>query len=207
MVITYYGGLCLKVQSGETVLAFNPPSKESKLKSPRFQTNVTLVNFNHKDSNGWENMSAKIEGKEPVLISGPGEYEVGGIYINGIAQGINTVYSLEMEDIKICHLGAYQGTDVPAEVKGAAGVVDVLFVPIDGASGISPEDAVKVASKFEAKIIIPLYYFEDGKQAGLNKFLKELGEEGARVDDKLTIKKKDIADKDGEVVVLSPCLS
>lgn len=207
MVITYYGGLCLKVQSGETVLAFNPPSKESKLKSPRFQTNVVLVNLNHKDYNGYENMSAKIEGKDPVLIGGPGEYEVGGVYVNGIAQGTNTIYTLVLEDIKICHLGAYQGNDVPSDIKGAVGEVDILFVPIDGESDISPEDAVKVASKFQPKIIIPLYHFEDGKTDLLNKFLKEIGKEGTKAEEKLTIKKKDVVEKEDEVVVLSPCLS
>lgn len=207
MVITYYGGLCLKVQSGETVLAFNPPSKESKLKSPRFQTNVVLVNLNHKDCNGYENMSAKTEGKEPVLISGPGEYEVGGTYMGGIAQGVNTIYTLDLEDIRICHLGAFQGSEVTAEIKGAVGVVDVLFVPVGGESELSPDDAVKVASKFQAKVIVPLYYFEDGKQADLQKFLKEIGKEGAKAEEKLTIKKKDIAEKEDEVIVLNPCLS
>lgn len=207
MVITYYGGLCLKIQSGETVLAFDPPSKESKLKSPRFQTNVVLVNLNHKDCNGYENMSGKIEGKEPVLISGPGEYETGGTYIGGVAQGINTIYTLTLEDIKICHLGAFQGSEVTAEIKGQVGVVDVLFVPVGGESELSPEDAVKVASKFEAKVIIPLYYFSEGKQEMLHKFIKEIGKEGAKPEEKLTIKKKDIIEKEDEVTVLNPCLS
>lgn len=209
MVITYYGGLCLKIQSGETVLAFNPPSKESKLKSPRFQTNVVLVNYNSKNYNGWENMSAKIEGKNPVLISGPGEYEVGGVHINGTREGLNTIYTLTVEDIKICHLGSYQGSEVPAEIKGAVGAVDVLFVPIDGESNLSAEDAVKIASKFEPKIMIPLYAFDDEKKnnASIQKFLKEMGEESLKIEEKLTIKKKDIVDKEDEVVYLKACLS
>ena len=56
MVITYYGASCFKVQSGETVLAFNPPSKESEFKSPRFAADIVLVSSNHKDYNGWENI-------------------------------------------------------------------------------------------------------------------------------------------------------
>ena len=42
MVITYYGAGCFKVQSGETVLAFNPPSKESEFKSPRFASDIVF---------------------------------------------------------------------------------------------------------------------------------------------------------------------
>ncbi len=99
MVITYYGASCFKVQSGETVLVFNPPSKESEFKSPRFQANIILISSNHKDYNGWQNISGTAENKAPFVIDGPGEYEIGGIHIGGIASGTNTIYAISLEDI------------------------------------------------------------------------------------------------------------
>ena len=85
MVITYYGAGCFKVQSGETVLAFNPPSKESEFKSPRFASDIVLVSSNHKDYNGWENLPGKAEGSKPFVAEGNGEYEISGIYIKASA--------------------------------------------------------------------------------------------------------------------------
>ena len=115
MIITYYGAGCFKVQSGETVLAFNPPSKESEFKSPRFASDIVLVSSNHKDYNGWENIPGKTEGSKPFVADGRGEYEISGIYIKGIGSNgrNNTVYSLNLEDIAICHLGGFEQRNGP----------------------------------------------------------------------------------------------
>ena len=64
---------------------------------------------------------------------------------------------------------------------------------------LTPADAQKLAVKLEAKIVIPIMY--DDKS--LKQFLKEAGEEGTKPMDKLTIKPRDVADKQNEVVVLS----
>jgi len=51
----------------------------------------------------------------------------------------------------------------------------------------------------EAKIIVPVLY-ENG--AEIKAFLKEAGEEVSPVD-KLTIKKKDVEGKEGEIVIIN----
>ena len=73
MIITYQGVEFFKVQFGDTILAFNPISKESKFKPTRFFADVALISANHSDFNGAENLS--YNGKDPLVISGPGEYE------------------------------------------------------------------------------------------------------------------------------------
>lgn len=198
MVITYYGASCFKVQSGETVLAFDPPSKDSEFKSPRFQTDVVLVNYNHKDYNGWENLSGKKEGTPPFLIDGPGAYEVAGIYIKGIPSGLNTIYVLSMENISICHLGAFAEKNLSPDLKEEIGEIDILFVPVSEDDG---QKASQISSHLEPKITIPIHY----KENDLKKFLKEFGDAGVKPIEKLTIKKKDIGDKN-QVIVLEPCL-
>lgn len=198
MVIAYYGASCFKVQSGETVLAFDPPSKDSEFKSPRFQTDVVLVNHNHKDYNGWENLSGKKEGTPPFLIDGPGAYEVAGIYIKGIPSGLNTIYVLSMENISICHLGAFAEKNLSPDLKEEIGEIDILFVPVSEDDG---QKASQISSQLEPKITIPIYY----KENDLKKFLKEFGDAGVKPMEKLTIKKKDIGDKN-QVIVLEPCL-
>ena len=199
MIITYYGAACFKVQSGETVLAFNPPSKESEYKSPRFAPDIILVSSNHKDYNGWENLPGKTEGAKPFVAEGQGEYEVSGIYIKGIGSNgrNNTVYTLALEDISICHLGALS-KEMDPSLKEAVGEVDILFIPIGGGELLDPQKAAGAAIHLEAKVVIPMNYNE----SQLKQFIKEFGAGEATAADKLTIKKKDLAEKKGEVVVL-----
>ena len=201
MVITYYGAACFKVQSGETVLAFNPPSKESEYKSPRFASDIVLVSSNHKDYNGWENLPGKTEGGNPFVAEGQGEYEVSGIYIKGVGSNgrNNTVYSLVLEDISICHLGALS-KEMDPSLKEAVGEADILFIPIGGGELLDPQKAAGAAIHLEAKVVIPMNYDE----SQLKQFIKEFGAGGTVAADKLTIKKKDLAEKKGEVVVLKP---
>ena len=199
MVITYYGAACFKVQSGETVLAFNPPSKESEYKSPRFASDIVLVSSNHKDYNGWENLPGKTEGGNPFVAEGQGEYEVSGIYIKGVGSNgrNNTVYSLVLEDISICHLGALS-KEMDPSLKEAVGEVDILFIPIGGGELLDPQKAAGAAIHLEAKVVIPMNYNE----SQLKQFIKEFGAGETTAADKLTVKKKDLAEKKGEVVVL-----
>lgn len=199
MVITYYGASCFKVQSGETVLVFNPPSKESEFKSPRFQANVVLVSYNHKDYNGWENIGGKEENKPPLVISGPGEYEIGGVYIKGTASGLNTIYKLSFEDISLCHFGAFLEKDLKPEIKEEIGEVDVLFIPVSEDDG---QRAAQIVSQAEPKIAVPMHY----KEGALKKFLKEFGNGSIKSAEKFVIKKKDLDKKETEIIVLEPCL-
>lgn len=211
MIITYYGAGSVKVAQGETVLAFNPISKDSKEKSPRFGANIALVSLNHPDYNGVESVS--YGDKNPLVIDGPGEYETGGIMISGhqsigIGGKINTIYTVLLEGIKLCHLGAIASSELSPDVKEAIGEIDILFVPTDGGGLIEAKEAYRLATMLEPKIIIPLHRGETGKDSALAKFLKEEGKED-RMEfiDKLTLKKKDLDGKESDVVLLSSALS
>jgi L-ascorbate metabolism protein UlaG (beta-lactamase superfamily) len=225
MVITYYGASCFKIQSGETVIVFDPPSKKSEFKSPRFQADVVFVSHNHPNHNGSENIPSSkktgADGKpaEPFIVEGPGEYEVGGAPIRGIPSfhdaengkkyGLNTIYSLEVESVRLCHLGDLGEKELRPETIEAIGEVDVLFVPIAG-SVEGAEHAAKFIQQIEPKIIIPMHYFVSGGKTDkkrLVEFLKEMGREKTQPSDRFTFKRKDIEEKEGEIVVLEPALS
>jgi hypothetical protein len=53
------------------------------------------------------------------------------------------------------------------------------------------------------RIIIPTHFEGVGEDNCLKKFLKEIGNESVKPTDKLTIKKKDIENMEGEVVILT----
>ncbi len=204
MIITYLGSHFVKVQFGDTVLAFNPVSKDSSLKSAKFGADIVLTSVNHEDMNGVDQVT--FGDKKPFAISGPGEYEVGGVFIKGFASTsgydsedrINTIYTVTLEGMNICFLGAVNTTDLPKEADEGIEDVDILFVPIGGAGALDPVQAYKMAVSMETKIIIPIGH--DGGDA-LKKFLKEAGE-SPKAEPKLTLKKKDLEGKEADVVVL-----
>ncbi len=206
MIITYFGKQFFKMAQGDTVLAFNPVSKSSKSGiNTHFGADVAFVTTNHVDYNGTDQLSHGE--RNPFIISGPGDYEVKEIFVKGLRSSsglnnlghINTMYSLSVDGIDILFLGAISEMNLSKEAHEAISEPDILFVPIGGNGLLDAKSAAKLASTLEPKLIIPMDY----DSASLKSFLKELGEEKAEEVDKLTIKKKDLEGKEGEVVVLS----
>ena len=211
MIITYHGGQFVKISQGDLVIAANPFGKNSKMKAIRFGARVGLVSANHPDMNGIENLSHG--DKVPFVISGPGEYEVGGIAVSGFPSPkpfgkgkdelLNTIYTVEFEGIRICILGALSAPELPPDLFEGIGEVDILIVPIGGNDVLQPAEAAKIAVVFAAKLIIPVAWSDSGSPE-LKAFLKGAGAESVTSIEKLTLKKKDLEGKEGEVVVLEP---
>ncbi len=207
MIINYLGGEFVKIQFGSTILAFNPISKDSQLKASKFGADIVLSSINHPDMNGIEQVT--FGEKKPFAVTSPGEYEVSGIFIKGLQsvsnydneKRINTVFSVNLEGMNICFLGALDQTELPKEADEAIDDVDILFVPIGGNGVLDPLKAYKLAVAIAPKIIIPIHYGDLGLKDALKSFLKEAGENPTPVV-KLTLKKKDLEGKEAEVVVL-----
>lgn len=213
MIITYHGGHFIKIAHGDMVIAANPFGKGSSRKPIRFGARIGLVSTNHHDMNGVDNLSHG--DKVPFVISGPGEYEIGGIAISGFLaparvpkdgsaakkEFSNTIYTIELDGIRLCLLGALSLSVLPSELLEDIGEVDVLFVPVASGDLLSPSDAGKIALALDAKLVIPVAW-DDGGEKQLKLFLKEAGAEGTKAIEKLLLKKKDLEGKEGDVVVL-----
>ncbi len=210
MVITHHGNQFFKLQFGDVIIAINPISKDSKMKSSRFGADVCLVSVNHPDFNGAEALG--FGEKQPFVVTGPGEYEIKGVFIKALPSTssydgktmINTIYTLNLDSINMCFLGALDAKDLSDDTKEAIDGVDILFVPIGGSGVLDPHEAYKLAVQLEPKLIVPVGL--DGVGAAkdaLKVFCKEGGEEVPKPVDKLTIKKKDLEGKEGEIMVFS----
>ncbi len=140
------------------------------------------------------------------VINNPGEYEIKGIHIKGINGFNNHIFTLEAEDIKICHLGNISEDELSSKQLTEIGRVDVLMIPVGGDYVIDAKTAVSIANQIEPKIIIPMVYKTEGDKSKLDtvkSFVKEMGETG-EPQDKLLLKKKDLSTKEGEIIVLNP---
>ncbi len=207
MIITHHGKQFFKLQTGDRVIALNPIAKDSKFKTSGFGADIALITTNHSDYNGSETVT--YGDRVPFIINGPGEYELSGIIFRGYGSKgtdgkkdlVNAIYYFEFDDIKICFLGAlYEGT-LSTEAREAIDDVDILFVPIGGKTVINAEVAAKLARTFEAKMVIPMDYGNDQEPDALKKFLKETSTKETAPVEKLTLKLRDLAGKEGEVVV------
>ena len=207
MVITFLGGEFVKIQFGDTILAFNPISKDSSLEPAKFGADIALVSLNHPDMNGVDQVS--FGEKKAFVINGPGEYEVKGVFIKGHGsesgydgeKRINTIYTVELEGMTICFLGALNQAELPKEADEAIDNVDILFVPIGGDGVLSAAQAYKLGVSMGPKIMIPIHYGDIGGKDALKAFLKEAGE-SPKPETKLTLKKKDLDGKEADVVLL-----
>lgn len=206
MIITHHGGQCFKVSFGDTTIAFDPVSKASKNFSPsKFGADVGFISMKHPDFNGVEQIAHGA--RQPFLVDGPGEYEIGEVKARGFGvptkydgeDRFNTIYQVQMEGMNLLFLGALSEAEIDPKILSELGDIDILFVPIGGGDVIDVPQASKLAVKLEARLVIPMHYDKKSLEA----FLKEEGIPNQKPEEKLTIKKKDVLAMEGEVVVLA----
>lgn len=152
-----------------------------------------------------------VEGS-PVVLSGPGEYEINNVVITGLPTGKpqagaetlkNTLFLVEIDEISVCHLGdlarPLTGTD-----KELLGSVDVLLVPTGGHCTIDAAGAAETISLIEPKLVVPMHFgaSPDGVPLdGLERFLKEMGVGEVQPQARLAVTKTNLSETT-QVVVL-----
>jgi L-ascorbate metabolism protein UlaG (beta-lactamase superfamily) len=181
MEISWLGHSCFVIKGKEMTIITDPcpPDLGYPLNSPEADI-VTISHFHPGHS--------YIEGivGNPKQIKGPGEYEVGGVFITGVAtfhdaekgkiRGENTIYTIEMDDITLCHLGDLGHPLTPALVE-QIGVIDVLFLPVGGVSTIDVASAIEILRQLNPKIVVPMHYKTPRLEKNLepvDRFLKEM---------------------------------
>lgn len=207
MIITHFGRQHFKFQVGDTVFALNPVSKDGRGKIAKYGADVCLITTNHPDYNGAEQVETTA--KTPYVLRGPGEYEVANIFIKSFGTETkliegkkekvfqNASYVFTFDGIRVVFLGALSHALDPQH-KEIIDETDVLFLPVGRDDFLlNPYDAHKLAVSLEPKLIIPMDYDE----VSLPLYLKEAGAEKVEPVEKLTIKRKDIEGKLGEVVL------
>ena len=213
MQISWLGHAAFRLQgktTSDVISIVTDPYKSEKvgLKMPHVEADIVTISHDHDDHNGLE----AIKG-EPFVIRGAGEYEVKGVYIEGIEsyhddekgakRGNNIIYRFELEDISIAHLGdlGHELTDKQLErLEGT----DIVLIPVGGVYTIDAQKAVSVINQIEPRIVIPMHYSLPGLKFDLgtvDQFLKAIAVK-PRKEEKLKITKKDLPQEDMEVVIL-----
>lgn len=195
----------------------DPLGPDYGLKVPRLAADVVTVSHDHGDHSNIAAVKPADEGKV-FIISNPGEYEVKGVFVYGVAsfhddsqgaeRGPNNIYRIEIDGISIGHLGDLGHALEQSQLEKLEGV-DILMIPVGGTYTIDGKEATKVISQIEPRIVIPMHYNIKGlktpkKIDDLDTFCKEIAICPKETLNKFKVTKKDLPQEDLRVVVLEP---
>ena len=216
MHISWYGQSCFKIQTkpkrGGKNVTITTDIFDTKigLRPPQGQMDVvTLSNINY--------LTKKIEKleKKSFIIDASGEYSLKGVNIEGIESwqdnkkedglGRNTIFLIDSEDMRVCHLGNLGHALTEKQVE-LIGEVDILLIPVGKPDILDMKTIKEIVGQLEPGILIPMNYKVKGLKEELTdckEFCTEFGGNGNKKEDKLTIKTKDVKDMENNLVVLN----
>jgi L-ascorbate metabolism protein UlaG (beta-lactamase superfamily) len=208
MEIIWYGHACFRLRGKNVTVLTDPYDESVGYKLPNVKADIVTISHDHPDHNYVKGVRGN-----PFVISGPGEYEIKGVFITGIptfhdrrkgkVRGRNTVFLFEFDDLTICHLGDLGHVPTRSQVE-ALSEVDVLLIPVGSVTTINAAQAAEVVSLLEPKLVIPMHYKTKALKSKLEtvrKFLKEMGLEKLTPKESLKVTRKNLPEET-QVVVL-----
>ena len=207
MEISWYGMSCFRITERKLATVVTDPYIPN-LKSGDHKLRAEVVTISH-DAPGHNNASA-VGGVQHVL-SGPGEYEIGGVFITGIATPSrngsfnNIIYVFDYNGLTVAHLGDIGDIPTQRQIEDLE-LVNILLVPVGGGSSLNAAQAAELVSMIEPNIVIPMHYQVPGltiKLDPIDKFLKEMGAMDAKQDVTFKAGSADALPVETEVVLLS----
>lgn len=151
-----------------------------------------------------------------LCVDQPGEYEIAGISIYGIAARSHleeektktaTMYKVMVDDVSVLVVGHIYPELSDTQLE-TIGMVDIMFVPVGGNGyTLDPVGALKIIKKVEPKLVIPTHY-ESKKlqfpvpQQPLEQALKDLAMEPKETVPKFKPKAEDLSDGITKLVVV-----
>ncbi|MFH1486677.1 MAG: MBL fold metallo-hydrolase [Chloroflexota bacterium] len=182
MEVTWLGHSCFRLKGKEAVLITDP--FDTSLGYSLGKPSADIVTVSHPHPN-----HANVDGVggTPHPVEGPGEYEISGVFISSIRTfhddeggrrlGKNTVYVIEMDDLRVCHLGDLGHVPSSQQVEEIS-PVDILLVPVGGVTTIGAAEAAETIGLLDPKIVVPMHYRTEAIGLDLEspeRFLKEMG--------------------------------
>jgi L-ascorbate metabolism protein UlaG (beta-lactamase superfamily) len=208
MEITWLGRSCMRIRAKEATVVTDPCDRSTGYSIGR--PTADIVTVSHSDP-----AHAYVDGVagSPRVIEGPGEFEISGASIVGVQtyrgkektpeSGKNVTYVIELEDLRIGHLGGIGHVPTSDQIE-AMGGVDILMVPVGGGESLDAPPAAETITLLEPKLVIPMNYKTDAEKSKLDpldRFLKEMGAKSPEHHAKVTITKSSLPEETQVLVV------
>jgi len=164
--VTWLGHGCFRLRGRGAAVVTDPYPPTIGLKLARMDADLITVSHDHDDHS-----YTQVVRDGAYEVRGPGEYEVAGVSVIGLPtyhdaekgakKGRNTVYLIEIDDVRVCHLGdlGHSLDDTEAETLSSA---DVLLVPVGGHSAINATQAAEVVRQLEPRYVVPVHCASPG---------------------------------------------
>ncbi len=211
MDVTWHGHSCFRLRGREATIVTDPYDRSISYPTLRLTADIVSTSHPHPHHSFVEAVQGA--GGPPRRVEGPGEYEIAGAMITGVAtyrdkqkgkvHGKNTAFLFELDDLSVCHLGDL-GHTLSAEQIEALKDADVLLVPVGGQCTIDAVEATEVISQLEPKLVIPMHYGTPKIPLDpIGRFCREMGVSELAVTPKLTVTRSALPEET-QIVLLAP---
>ena len=184
MEINWHGLSCFRLTERGLATVVTDPYDHKEVGFEPLKLRGEIVTVSH-DTPG-HNFVKSVKGHSRV-ITGPGEFEIGGVFITGVQTNKksksstkelrNTLYVFDYDGVTVAHLGDVQRVPSQTEIENLGGV-NVVLVPVGGGSGLNAAKAAEIVSLLEPGFVIPMHYQVPESSLELdplNRFIKEMG--------------------------------
>ncbi|MCA9848196.1 MAG: MBL fold metallo-hydrolase [Dehalococcoidia bacterium] len=208
MDLTWLGGAATRMRTRTAAVVMDPYDKSAGGTLGRPDAHIITVSHDDPMRNGIAQV-APAEG-DPMVLTGPGEYEIRGVIIEGVRSSLrgdgepvdlrSTLWLFEAEDIRVAHLGG-MGAAPSGAAMDVLSVADIVFVPIGLPDTLQGADAAKAVRAMEPSIVIPIGY-DPADEAALKAFVSAMAATPEEPVSRFTVNKRDVADDTKRLVLL-----
>jgi L-ascorbate metabolism protein UlaG (beta-lactamase superfamily) len=210
--IVWNGHACFRLRGRETTVVTDPYDRSTGYPALKLSADVVTISHQHPHHSHVDVVQPA--GGRVRTVEGPGEYELAGSLIEGVATyrdkqrgkvvGKNTAFMIHLDDISICHLGALAHTLSSSQIE-ALKDADVLLVPVGGGPALDATSAAEVVSQLEPRIVIPMYYGTPGVQLEtVDRFCKELAVTDLTIHPRLQVTRSSLPEETRVVLMATP---
>ncbi|MCL4543257.1 MAG: MBL fold metallo-hydrolase [Chloroflexi bacterium] len=209
MELTWFGHACFRFRGREATVITDPPDPALGYAIPRLPVNVLTCSHQH-PGHGYLDMCS--DGCK--ALTGPGEYEIAGVFITGVhtyhddvkgvERGRNVVFAVTVDDVTVAHLGDL-GHQLTAEQRAELPTIDVLLVPVGGVTTINGAQAAELVTQLQPHVVIPMHYRTAAEHTQpletVERFLREIGQKEVAPQNRVNVTKSNLPDQ-LQVIVL-----
>ncbi|MEM4481660.1 MAG: MBL fold metallo-hydrolase [Desulfurococcaceae archaeon] len=169
MIVSWHGHACVSVSIDNYVIVIDPHDGTSiGLNRPAVKADIVLSTHDHFDHNAVNVVS---KDKTRIFKMFYGESLIDNIKIAGIKtyhdkqqgkrRGENAIYIIEVEAMRLAHLGDL-GEVPPEGTLAKLSGVDLLMIPVGGTFTIEPSEAWTIIEKANPLNVMPIHYWTQG---------------------------------------------
>ena len=211
MEIAWFGRSCLRLRDRNTIAVADPYLPGPDFQNLKIKTDlVTLSRSDGKLRTVVPNVRSK-----PYTIDGPGEYEVGGIFVTAVWNSSTSrdmngsdrtrppslICTFVVDGVVVCHLGQIEEPPSDQVLKSIT-PFDVLTIPPGGRGAFTRVEAAKLVATTSPKLVIPMAYGDGAASDDVAAFLEEAGLEAQEPTSAITVTRSSLPEDKIETVIL-----